>query len=435
MAEKFWENVLNKKPGTLEEATKPLLADVQQAPVTPAPQVQNANITEQDFLVQNAQTEPVTAPEMSKIEQALTKSQDLYEQAQLTGMNAIQQGARLEQAHYEKLAKEREKQAAELERQTLADEQLKNEERKKVESVYNEFKQAKVDPNNWYNSKSTAGKVTAGIGLILGGMGAGLAGGPNQALQTMYKAIDDDISSQEKAIEVKRDGYTMAEKSYQNLVASLGDKQKARLVAQANALENMENQFKARMAGVKGQQAQAQGMQALAQIQEKRAETIAKIDTLNAKTGPDAERFVPGYGVALTKDDAKLAKDASMAHIQGTRSIDELIRMRKELGAELFTGANAAKAKALARSAQLALKKSAQLGVLSAADMPFLEEQIPSDPTELGQVLAKLEQTRKGMDTHMNAFAEAYGLRPMANGRFGVPDTKETRAMNVSTGK
>lgn len=64
----------------------------------------------------------------------------------------------------------------------------------------------KVDPNHWWNSKSTTGKVMANIGILLGGMGQGLMVGAgavnarNQALDQINKAIDNDIDAQKENI-------------------------------------------------------------------------------------------------------------------------------------------------------------------------------------------------------------------------------------------
>lgn len=55
---------------------------------------------------------------------------------------------------------------------------------------------AKIDPNKYWNEKTTGGKISAVIGMILGGVGAGLSGGPNVALQVMNKNIENDIEAQ-----------------------------------------------------------------------------------------------------------------------------------------------------------------------------------------------------------------------------------------------
>jgi hypothetical protein len=55
---------------------------------------------------------------------------------------------------------------------------------------------SKIDPDHYWNSKSTGSKISAVIGMVLGGLGSGLTGGPNVALQSLNKHIENDIESQ-----------------------------------------------------------------------------------------------------------------------------------------------------------------------------------------------------------------------------------------------
>lgn len=61
--------------------------------------------------------------------------------------------------------------------------------------------QEKVDPNRFWNNKSTEGKVLSSIGLVLGAIGSGLARTENFALKQLNNAIDLDINSQKGEIE------------------------------------------------------------------------------------------------------------------------------------------------------------------------------------------------------------------------------------------
>jgi len=54
----------------------------------------------------------------------------------------------------------------------------------------------KMDPNHFWETRTTGQKVSAAIGLILGGIGAGLTHGPNYAMQVIDKSIDRDIEAQ-----------------------------------------------------------------------------------------------------------------------------------------------------------------------------------------------------------------------------------------------
>ena len=62
---------------------------------------------------------------------------------------------------------------------------------------------AQPDPDRWWHTRSTAGKVAAGIGLMLGAVGQGMSRhgeGQNTALQLIHGAIDQDIQSQKDSI-------------------------------------------------------------------------------------------------------------------------------------------------------------------------------------------------------------------------------------------
>ncbi|MGD0331148.1 MAG: hypothetical protein ABSB40_12035 [Nitrososphaeria archaeon] len=70
--------------------------------------------------------------------------------------------------------------------------------RKKIATVQAQ----QIDPDHWWNQKSTGSKIAAGIGIILGGAGAGLQrrGGENPAMQVINRAVDQDIDAQKTNI-------------------------------------------------------------------------------------------------------------------------------------------------------------------------------------------------------------------------------------------
>lgn len=55
---------------------------------------------------------------------------------------------------------------------------------------------SKINPNHYWQNKSTAGKVTSLIGMLLGGIGAGLSGGENIVIKQINKEIDNDVDAQ-----------------------------------------------------------------------------------------------------------------------------------------------------------------------------------------------------------------------------------------------
>jgi len=90
----------------------------------------------------------------------------------------------------------------------------------KLDDLSNQVAAGKVDPNQYVNNMSTGNKIAAAIAIGLGGIGAGLAGQPNQAAEVLNKAIAKDVEAQKENIANKKTLYS------ENL-ARFGDEQKA----------------------------------------------------------------------------------------------------------------------------------------------------------------------------------------------------------------
>lgn len=64
------------------------------------------------------------------------------------------------------------------------------------QELQNAVASGKVDPNRLWKNLDTGSKVTAGIAMILGGIGSGLTHQPNAAVQLLQSAIERDIDAQ-----------------------------------------------------------------------------------------------------------------------------------------------------------------------------------------------------------------------------------------------
>jgi hypothetical protein len=62
--------------------------------------------------------------------------------------------------------------------------------------LFDDIKNAKIDPNHFWQDKSTGQKIMAVVGMALGAGGAAATGSPNFALQTIQGAVDRDIDAQ-----------------------------------------------------------------------------------------------------------------------------------------------------------------------------------------------------------------------------------------------
>lgn len=66
----------------------------------------------------------------------------------------------------------------------------------KADTLRDQVLKSEIDPQRLMGSMQTGQKVSAVIGMLLGGIGAGLTRGPNYAVETLNKAIDQDIEAQ-----------------------------------------------------------------------------------------------------------------------------------------------------------------------------------------------------------------------------------------------
>lgn len=70
----------------------------------------------------------------------------------------------------------------------------------KVEQATKDYESGKIDPNRMWSNTSTGNKVLAAIAIALGGIGSGLTGKSNLALDTINKSIENDIEHQKSEL-------------------------------------------------------------------------------------------------------------------------------------------------------------------------------------------------------------------------------------------
>ncbi len=128
-----------------------------------------------------------------------------------------------------------------------------------IDAVVKDVKDQKIDPNHFWNERSTLGKASTAIGLILGGMGSGLTGGPNPALQFLNQQIDRDIEGQRMQMGQKMNMLSA-------LQHQLGNNQDATNMAKAMQAGVYASQMLEAAAKSKDPMAMARAQQANAQI-------------------------------------------------------------------------------------------------------------------------------------------------------------------------
>lgn len=200
-----------------------------QKPSAPSPDQNPSLLSDFD---KNLQTQ-----EQGIKEGANAQSQGYQQTAQAIGENALQQKAQMDayKVHADQL--------------TAQNEQL-----------FNDVASNKIDPNHFWNSKTTGGKIMASIGVLLGGIGGGANGtNQNQALAALQNHIQQDIEAQKDNKSTDMNLYKMGLEKYK-------DAQSAQQFAtlQSNALLQGQLQKIAALTG--NPQAQATSKQLIGQI-------------------------------------------------------------------------------------------------------------------------------------------------------------------------
>lgn len=93
-----------------------------------------------------------------------------------------------------------------------------------VESEYNnavkDLQGSRIDANRVWSSKSTGDKVGAMVGMVLSGIGSGVTGQPNLAVQLLQKQIDNDIDAQKAEMGKKTNLVSMMFQKFGNVDAA-----------------------------------------------------------------------------------------------------------------------------------------------------------------------------------------------------------------------
>ena len=129
---------------------------------------------------------------------------DEYGQAQATEEKALAEKAGIEQQRFEDTARLQQQGVADQQNLIAQHEQKWQENNKRITDLQNAVLSQKIDPSALWESKSGGQKAMAIVGMILGGIGSGITGRENPAMQALQQAIDRDVRAQEANIQNKK---------------------------------------------------------------------------------------------------------------------------------------------------------------------------------------------------------------------------------------
>lgn len=122
--------------------------------------------------------------------------------------------------------------------------------------VMQDIATAKIDPNRLFANQSTGEKIMGGIGMILAGIGSGLTGQPNLAVQLITRAIDRDVEAQHANLENKKSIVRMNMDLLNNDSQAILMARATGLAAASAMLEQQKNRMGAELAPMNIERAQ-----------------------------------------------------------------------------------------------------------------------------------------------------------------------------------
>jgi hypothetical protein len=294
----------------------------------------------------------------------------------------------------------------------------------KGDALYQNILDKKVDPRRMWGEMSTGRKVTASIGMILGGIGAGLTGGPNYAVQIIERAIERDVEAQKTEIEkgqnllahnlrqtddlrlahqlTRADLLDSTAAQLQRAAASFaGDKAKANAEAAIGSLRAEAAKERQQVAATAMQMAaqrellplQVEGAKRAVLLQRAQQEALASLfkgvgaplDPRASTLLPDEIReriiYLPGGNATLatTKEGAKKVRDQVQGYQEITAAVADMRRLRGEQGRSWvpFT-AERAEGQSMRRKMIGSLRLAVVgPGAMSESELKILENLIP----------------------------------------------------------
>lgn len=306
---------------------------------------------------------------------------------------------------------------------------------------------SKIDPHRLWNGSSTGNKVLAGIGVLLSGIGSGLTGQKNMALEVINRAIDADIDAQKSELGKKQNLLTMNYRKY-------GDLQTAQAATAAQLSSVAQAQIAAAAAKSGSAQAQLNGSLAIAQLKQQEAQKIQAVAMQTARTAiynqgggqnitpATAELVAPGQWVntpagikiAKTPDAAKKLGEALELNQTIDRKINDMLAFTKEVGSTAPGSDNAGRAKSMQNDLLFAVKNLAGLGVLSGPDVELATELAP-DPGQwrTSKAQAQLMQLRTVLKDKLQAAYANQLVNPQ--GLTTPPTAREDQGTGMSLTK
>ena len=268
---------------------------------------------------------------------------------------------------------------------------------------------------DFWADRGTEAQIGAAIAVGLGALGAGMAGGENQAMKIIDNAIKTDMQKQMQRYESLKDQTAQAKDAYGVMLKAYGDKDSALLGMQEAAYKRAQLKIQTYGAMQGSKDAIDKANMMVGQIDERRGELENKLALNQIKRADDMrESFVPSLGgYATSKEGAAKVNELAGATNSATDGIKKLMAISR-IPAKSLDPQTRAEADTIARTTQAALRVPI-LGPGTVNDKEReLIETIVADPTRIFALdannMKRLETLQTRLQANLVNQGKAYGL-------------------------
>lgn len=279
----------------------------------------------------------------------------------------------------------------------------------------------KIDPKHWWDSKSTGGKIATAVGLFLGGVGAGMSGGPNVVLDLVNKQIDRDIDAQRANMGQKNNMMTA-------LTQQLGDVNSATSMAKILKLDQLQATFykaaglsKDPIAKARAQQAiQMIKMQSDSQQQQLAKQMAVRQGVTNGSISPAqaVPLLVPGPHQNKALEEIKNVGETNQAMSDVQNAMRDVQKLQT-VGSRVLSPIQS-KSKIDALNLQIGALGKEMFGRLNEQELKMLEQSHVKLSDSASTVDTKIKNLQQIMSKHQGSpTLDAFGIRlPKKNPNF-----------------
>jgi hypothetical protein len=382
-------SVLADKQGMQRAADRPL-------PINPALQLKEETSEQFDFL-ENA------VREGARLGSQQAAAESVYLNQMTKNLEIVQREQALKQEEIAKVRQEMEQKISELSMKAT--------------------EAAQIDPQRWWNSRTTGQKILAAIGLALGGSGSA---------EIINNYINQDIEAQKAAAAGKARAVNDVSNLYQQNLAALKDELAATLATRETMLGIAELKLKSLAAQTNNRQVQINAQIQLGELQLKKVQVQRELQQQIATQAFLAGGDQSGNAAIMARLPKEMRElivttadgqiipaktpDAQKKLSELESSIPNLLntvrRLKEKIGPNLNPYSKAGQEAIALRNGLLTeIKQAEQLGALDQGLVEFADKLIP-DPTGLNPIKTKAayETLEKRFKRNLETARSVYGM-------------------------